>query len=368
MTYAILYHPGHNRVYFDTSIALSASEFAIVSKKFSVPVSDIRSEKPEGLDFLIFESEAALSPKDIDCLCDLSFLYAIFEVIKSEQSPNKVLLSPVRKTRVDFVDDSISQILKYTGKTNEIFTRMMINLAAYSLDEMPTDRPVRLLDPIAGKGTTLYEGLIKGYDVHGIEIGESVVNESYIFVKRFFESAKYKFEHEQKRISGTGKSFTALKHSFVVAPTKEDFKAKNTRILELTSGNSVNARHFYKKNYFDILVGDLPYGVQHGNVTNEKQTSLTRNPSELLDVCLPVWTELLRNGGVMALAWNVNVLDRHKAEKIFEKHGLTVLNDGEYANFEHRVDQAIVRDIIVAKKQAVGQTEKEKKHDNRTDQ
>lgn len=346
MTYAILYHPGHNRVYFDTSIALSASEFAIVAQKLSSPVSSIRSDKIEGLDVLLFECESTLTSADIDCLCDLSFLYAIFEVVDSEKS----LLKPVRKTRVDFVDDSISQILKYTGKTNEIFTRMMINLAAYSLDNMPSDRPIRLLDPIAGKGTTLYEGLIKGYDVHGIEIGESVVNEAYVFVKRFFETAKYKFEHEQKRISGPGKEFTALKHSFTVAPTKEDFKAKNTRTLEITSGNSVNAKYFYKKNYFDILVGDLPYGVQHGNVTNEKQTSLTRNPSELLDVCLPVWSELLRQGGVMALAWNVNVLDRHKAEKIFEKHGLTVLNDGEYGKFEHRVDQAIVRDVMVVVK------------------
>lgn len=347
MTYAILFHPGHNRVYFDTSIALSTAEFAIVAKKMPSQPENIRLENIEGLEFLLFDTTASMTAADTDILCDLSFLYAIFEVITVN---SERVMKPIRKTRVEFVDDSISQILKYTGKTNEIFTRMMINLAVYSLDEIPANRPVRLLDPIAGKGTTLYEGLIKGYDVAGIEIGDTVVNEAFHFIKRFFETAKYKFEHDSLRISGPGKSFTALRHTFTVAPTKEDFKAKNTRTLDLTSGNSVYAKHFYKKNYFDVLVGDLPYGVQHGNVTNEKQTSLTRNPSELLDSCLPSWTELMRTGGVMALAWNSNVLDRHKMEKIFAAHGLTVLNEGEYAKFEHRVDQAILRDIVIAKK------------------
>ena len=36
--------------------------------------------------------------------------------------------------------------------------------------------------------------------------------------------------------------------------------------------------------------------------------------------------------------------------EILKKAGLNVLNEGPYAQFEHRVDQAILRDIIVAKK------------------
>ena len=347
MTYGLLFHPGHNRVYFDTSVALSVSEFTIVSEKMPSRPENIRLEEIEGLQFLLFDTVGAMTKEDCDILCDLSFLYAIFEI---DGEGDRRMMKPVRKTRVDFVDDSISQILKYTGKTNEIFTRMMINLAAYSLEEMPKNRPIRLLDPIAGKGTTLYEGLVKGYDVAGIEIGDTVVNEAFHYIKRFLETAKYKFDHDQTRISGPGKSFTALKHSFVIAPTQEDYKAKNVRTLDFVAGNSLNAKHFYKKNHFDLVVGDLPYGVQHGNVTGEKQSSLTRNPSELLDACLPEWKELMRTGGIIAMAWNVNVLDRYHAEKLFEKHGFEVLVDGEYTNFLHRVDQAIMRDIIVAKK------------------
>ncbi len=344
MTYALLFHPGHNRVYFDTALSLSLSEFSVVAAKMPSSPCDMRVEDIEGLKFLLFETEKPLEKADTDILSDLSFLYAVFRLTEGGA------MIPVAKTRKDFVDDSMSQILKYTGKTNEIFTRMMINLAVYSLDKLPDNRPLRLLDPIAGKGTTLYEGLIKGYDVAGIEIGDTVVNESFHFIKRFFETAKYKFDHESLRISGPGKAFTALKHTFTVAPTKEDYKAKNTRTLELVAGNSLNARHFYKKNHFDVVVGDLPYGVQHGNVTGEKQSSLTRNPAELLTACLPTWNELLRTGGVIAMAWNVNVLDRYHAAKIFEKHGFSVLKEGVYESFEHRVDQAILRDIILAKK------------------
>ena len=123
MTYGLLFHPGHNRVYFDTSVALSISEFTIVSAKMPSHPENIRLEEIEGLEFLLFDTAEGLTKEDTDILCDLSFLYAIFE-ITGEGSLR--LMKPVRKTRVDFVDDSISQILKYTGKTNEIFTRMMI--------------------------------------------------------------------------------------------------------------------------------------------------------------------------------------------------------------------------------------------------
>ena len=98
------------------------------------------------------------------------------------------------------------------------------------------------------------------------------------------------------------------------------------------------------------MVGDLPYGVQHGNVTGEKQTSLTRNPAELLESCLPVWAEVTKPGGALVFAWNTHVLSREKMTQLFAKHGLTVQNEGAYLGFEHRVDQSITRDIIAAVK------------------
>jgi SAM-dependent methyltransferase len=344
MKYAILYNPGHNRVYYETSLKLSAAELQIVSQKISVEIKNIQQKNMYGIDYLIFETDYALSQTDIKIVSDLSFIYALFEI---EDINGQIYLKPILKTKEAFVDESISTILKYTGKTNEIFTRMMINVAVYSQDN---DQDIRLLDPVAGKGTTLYEGLVKGHHVYGIEISDHVVNESYHFIKRFLETARYKFHCDSIKISGPNKSFSALRHTFEIAKTKENWKRKDTKIMELVAGDSRYADQYYKKNFFDIIVGDLPYGVQHGNVTNQKQSSFTRNPSELLNICLPSWFKVLKPGGIIVLAWNCNVLSRQKMEQLLQKYGLTVKNDSLYLQFEHRVDQAILRDIIVARK------------------
>ena len=99
-----------------------------------------------------------------------------------------------------------------------------------------------------------------------------------------------------------------------------------------------------------MIVGDLPYGVRHGNVTNEKQSSLTRNPAQLLETCLPSWLEVLKPGGSIVLAWNSNVLPRERMERLFAEKGCSVKKDPPYLRFTHRVDQSIVRDIIAARK------------------
>ena len=340
--YAILYNPGHNRVYFETSLSLAVSEFYIAAEKFSTQFEHVQHQNIFDIDYLTFETSRPLSLPDVKIVSDLSFVYALFEM---QNINNEVYLKPIRKANENFVDESMSTILKYTGKTNEIFTRMMINVAYYSQNNTGA---IRLLDPIAGKGTTLYEGLIKGYNVYGIEIGESIVNESHHFVKRFLETARYKFEYASLKISGQNKSFSALRHTFVTAKTKEDFKSKNTKIIEMIAGNSLYANKYYKKNFFDVIVGDLPYGVQHGNVTNEKQSSITRNPAELLHACLPAWLEVLKPNGVIVLAWNSNVLPRQKMEQLFAARGLAVKNSDVYLSFEHKVDQSIMRDMIVA--------------------
>ncbi len=344
MIYAVLYNPGHNRVYFETSLKLSISEFNIAAQKLSTAYENVQHQNIYGIDYLTFQTDNELTQSDIRIISDLSFVYALFKI---ENINDELFFRPINKMNENFVDDSISTILKYTGKTNEIFTRMMINIAFYS---QSNSEDIQLLDPIAGKGTTLYEGLIKGYNVYGIEISDTVVNEAYHFVKRFLETARYKFEYAAMKLSGPNKSFSALRHTFKTARTKEDFKSKSTKTIELIAGNSLYANRYYKKNIFDIIVGDLPYGVQHGNVTNEKQSSLTRNPAELLNSCLSSWLEVLKPNGIIVLAWNSNVLPRKKMEQIFEDHNLMVKNDDAYLQFEHKVDQSILRDIIAAQK------------------
>ncbi len=351
MFYAILYHPGHNRVYFETAQKLALYEFEIAASALSCTWSNLQNQTICNNSYLTFETETPLSQNDIKIISRLSFVYAVFAV---EKICGGNYFLPIEMQCDYFTDESISMILKYTGKTNEIFTRMLINIAYFSqkniTEKISGGENINILDPVAGKGTTIYEGIMRGYNSYGIEIGSGVTDEAYNYLKRYLESAHYKFSLDTVRISGANKSFTAARHSFIIAKTKEDMKSGLIRTAEFIAGNSVYANQFYKKDFFDLIVGDLPYGIQHGNVTNEAQSSKTRNPAELLSVCLPSWINVLKSGGVIALSWNSNVLLRIKMIQIFEQSGLSVMDTPPYNTLGHRVDTSIMRDIIIARK------------------
>ncbi len=339
--YAILCHPGHNRVYFEESKHFVVNELSIAASSMSSKIKDIRLQSIAGIQYLVFDSDHDLSDRDLMILSQLSFIFALFKY-------DNHVLQPIEIPSLGYVDQNISKILKYAGKTNEIFTRLLINIAVFSSDYFGTE-PLRLLDPIAGKGTTLFEGLVCNYDVYGIEIGEKVVTEAYNFLKKYLEKEKYKHTVKLEKFSGKNKSFTAHRYNISISKSKDAVKNKEFRTFEIISGNSLYANQLYSKDFFNIIVGDLPYGVQHGNVTNEKQSQFTRNPKELLAGCLPVWKEVLIKNGVIVLSWNTFVLSRKDMIKIFQDHGFEILSGTSY-EFEHRVDQAITRDIIAAKK------------------
>lgn len=344
--YAILCHPGHNRVYFEESKKFIELELRIVGKTLTSNIQDIQSQEIAGVSYLIFFTEDILNENDISSLSHLSFMFALFEI---KDKNNDVYFIPIAIDNYFYIDSGISSMLKYTGKTNEIFTRMLINIALCSSD-FYNKNDIYLLDPIAGKGTTLFEGISLGYNVSGVEIGDKTVLETFNFIKKYLENEKYKHQIKTENISGENKNFKAKKYNIDIAKTKEDLKQKNIKHFGLIAGNSMYTDKFFRKNYFHIIVGDLPYGVQHGNVTNEKQSSITRNPKELLKICLSAWKEVLKPGGTIVLSWNKFVLPKEDIVFLFESNGFSVFDDEIYGGFEHRVDQSIKRDIIVAKK------------------
>ncbi len=345
MRYAILNNPGHNRVFYEAMQKLAFSEFDIVARKLSVSYHSLQNQLIAGISYLTFETPGELTGTDITLLSELSFAYALYML---DESKNDVSLKPIQKTNVSYIDTGISEILKYTGKTNELFTRMLINIA-FSTQSCPDN--LNLLDPVSGKGTTLFEGLIRGFNVYGIEIGEKPVSEAFHFFQKFIELKRYKFEMKTMKLSGPNKSFSSVRHTFKIGRTKQEQKEGSITTAEFIAGNSQYASAYYPKDFFSMIVGDLPYGIQHGNITNEKRSSLTRNPAELLKACLPAWEEVLCPGGCLVLAWNSHVLNRETMTGILEAHGLSVKNEGAYAQFEHRVDQSIKRDVIAGVKQ-----------------
>jgi tRNA G10 N-methylase Trm11 len=127
-----------------------------------------------------------------------------------------------------------------------------------------------------------------------------------------------------------------------------DYKSGRTQRLDLVNADTARAAEFFKPETFDLVVADAPYGVQHGGRTAAK--GLARSPVDLLTAAAPAWASLLRSGGACGIAWNTLVARREQAAGILADAGLDPVECGPYLGFRHRVDQAIVRDILVARK------------------
>lgn len=341
--YAILANPGHNRVYFETSKRLATLELEIVLSNYDSEILNIQNEMISDIFYITFQSVAPLTDDMLSAISRLSFLYAFFQMKEIEGT---LYLCPILKADIEYINPNISSILKYTGKTNEIFTRMLINIGLFSSPYAGEE--INLLDPIAGKGTTLYEGLIFGHNCYGIEIADKVVLESYHYMKKFLENERYK--HVTKKEALNSRDIKSTKYSIAITGKKETTKDNNPKQWTMVSGNATYADFYFKKEFFHLIVGDLPYGVQHGNVTAPKQSGITRNPKELVRSCIKSWYHVLKKEGVLVLSWNSFLLSREEFGAVLESAGFKVLSSDAYLQFEHRVDQAIKRDIIVAKK------------------
>ena len=344
--YVIMRNPGQNRVYYKQSIQLSIAELGIACADFQIECGKIELMSIAGIDYLSFECSEQLSDNELDIISRLSFAFALFE-LKEEQG--KKLLLPIKKSDYEYVDPKISSILKYSGKTNRLFTRMMINIAILSSNFSYEDS-IKLLDPVVGKGTTLFEGLIYGFDVSGIEIGKNPVKDTCLYLKKYLETDKYKHSYVKGRIPNKDKTKEAFRHHFEFALNKEDYKSNKNRDVNIVVGNCIYADEYFKNKSFHIIVGDLPYGITHGNKAKNQNETITRNPVELLKASLPSWHRVLKTGGVVVLAWNTFVVSHERMTAVFEENGFTVFKENYYSQFEHRVDNSIKRDIIIARK------------------
>ena len=60
--------------------------------------------------------------------------------------------------------------------------------------------------------------------------------------------------------------------------------------------------------------------------------------------------QALKPGGALAFSFNLNTLRRKDVEQALAEAGLEVLTEGPYADFSHWVEQAVDRDVVVARK------------------
>ena len=93
-----------------------------------------------------------------------------------------------------------------------------------------------------------------------------------------------------------------------------------------------------------VLVADLPYGVQHAPQDGRRTETLP----QLLGRALPAWKQALLPGGAMALSFNTLTLPRKRLLAAVEEAGFTPVFDENDHRFEHFVEQAVTRDVVLA--------------------
>src|SRR5262249_19848264 len=131
------------------------------------------------------------------------------------------------------------------------------------------------------------------------------------------------------------------------ATGKQEWASGDTVTVSTVLADTREAAEVYKAGSFDVVVTDAPYGVQHGSHAG---AGLQRRPLDLVTEALPGWVRLLRPGGAVGIAVNVRTCPRADALGVLERAGLEPLDSPAYRCFEHRVDRAIVRDLVVGVK------------------
>ena len=349
--YTFLVLPSHNRVYTDAAPALVRAELAVLGAALpdgGIDEESVAETVTGGVPYVTFEA-GELTQRDVDLLANLSSLYALYEVTDGE------LLRPVPLRRLDRFDDDLLTILKYQGKTNEQFTKLLLNVTLASsafAGEIATRRLV-VLDPLCGRGTTLNQALMYGFDACGADIDARDVEAYAAFIRRWLKDKRLKHRADFSPVRRDRK-VVARRLTAEFAAAKDEYKAGDVQRLEVVETDTARIGEFFRPASADLVVADLPYGVQHGSHATGQVggRTLSRSPLDLLRAAAPVWAKALRPGGALGISWNTLVARREDAASALAAARLEVLDSAPYRAFRHRVDHAITRDILVARKPA----------------
>lgn len=332
MTYAFLLYPHANIRYRQSLLQLAVQELSMTLSALGRE-AEVVPQKMGGAMFLTFEA-AKLTERDMSMLSQLASVYMLFEMEDGK-------LTTLERTHPNYVGEDLPALLKYKGKTNEMFTDTMLTMALAASAFMPVhDSQLVVCDPMAGRGTTLMLALRRGYHGVGIEIGKADVKEAADYMTRYLEFHRIKYKRTDSALTVRGQ-VGGRENKFVFSDSAEHFKDGDTRTLRLICGDTREAEALLKPNSVHLMVTDAPYGVQKGTAGRQDSIGGT------IAAALPGWFDVLKSGGVLAMSFNTHVTRREGLVRLFEKAGFEIV---QTANLEHWVEQAISRDVILARK------------------
>ncbi|WP_411675081.1 TRM11 family SAM-dependent methyltransferase [Acidipropionibacterium acidipropionici] len=333
-TCLILLAPSANHVYAGQAPALSAAEIALTCPG----VQDVRQTTVAGIDYLELDVDELSEPR-LEALSRASASLACF-------AREGDLLRPVALPATDLVDDDLVTIPKYQGKTNEQFTRLLLNVTLSALRGSPAARRdsgerLSVLDPMCGRGTTLTTCWLAGHNGFGVEDDTRAVEAMAAHLSTWLRRKRLKHTARTSKVRREGRAIGQRFDAELRLPGAEPLT------IGVFTGDTRDSASLWGRRTFDAIVTDAPYGVVHGSHTGSGKD---RSPAALLAEALPVWAGQLRRGGALGLSWNTHGLAREDLLAMFVKAGLEPLDGAEWSRFSHRVDSSIQRDLAVAVK------------------
>ena len=334
MTYTMLLWPHANVRYQNETLKLAGGELRLMLDAL-LPEAEVSVCEGFILPALQIDAPNALAPEVLAALRAHSLMYGLFE--RREDGS----LLPVAGRGEARVGADLPGILKYKGKTNEMFLQLLINVALWSggFARRAGER-LELLDPMCGRGTSLFVAANLGWNATGSDVDRRDLSEAERFLKHYFEFHRMKHSLTRESRTAGGRSVPVSRFAFAEDPEK--FREGEQQSIRLANADAARVRDVFGREKFHVIACDLPYGVQHGAVGGK--------PEELLKRALPGWREALKKGGTVALSFNAQTLRREKVLKLLEEAGFEAKRGGAHEGFSHWVEQAVTRDIAVGRR------------------
>ena len=336
--YAFLLTP-HANVRYRASLArIARAELMMMLDALGRAGDSVREDEIGGASVLVLETDRELAKREWALLSQQSSIYMFFAC-----RPDGSLM-PLERAHPAYVGEDLASLLKYKGKTNEMFTDALLSMALCASDfASKCGAQLTACDPICGRATTLFLALRRGWHAVGVETDKNDVKEANDFLTRYLEFHHMKHKKTQNALTVRGQ-MGGRETRYVLSDTAEHFKDGDMRVLRIIQGDTRDLDILVKPASVHVMAADLPYGVQHGAAGGEK------NLPRLLERAFPAWHAALMQGGALAVSFNTYVTKRDGLIRMLENAGFEVLRGGVYEELEHWVEQAVNRDVIVAAK------------------
>ncbi|MGH1487813.1 MAG: TRM11 family SAM-dependent methyltransferase [Acidimicrobiales bacterium] len=323
---------------------MAAAELRLVFDAIDLPIVSSDIERvTEGRAQLLSFACSAPEERIAATVGQLSAAAALFAVVGSDGADAKpALLRPIAiEERLVFGSELVT-IQRYKGKTNERLTRTMLNTALAAAGMDPAKPAGVVLDPMCGRGTTLNWALAYGLSGIGIDADGTSLDHHAGFLKTWAKRQRLPHNFQRFR-ANNGEKRVATLH---VATDRATLKSGGQHI-ETFQADGADTSLAIKRGSVDVIVTDLPYGVQHRG-SGEAAGAGGPGTLELLSVVIPTWRRWLRPGGAICMAWNTKQAGRRDVSKVLAEGGFSPVTVTGGYSLRHVVDAAVDRDVIIA--------------------